>query len=169
MIQNCIHIGLYEGSVEVTENKVINYEEIAQKIKLQDEKIYKYLNDLFLEDNHAKELLDNYNYESIPSEELISLVVKKFPIDFEGVHFNNYFFIKYLSKPLPIEQANFSLNLLPAPLKVEIKKFNGEMSSVLDDYILEKYQNKFKLLGHEERLKIALELNFKMFLLEHQG
>ena len=85
-------IPLYEGSVEISENKVINFEDIAQKIKLQDEKIYKYLNDLFLEDNHAKELLDNYNYESIPSEELISLVVKKFPIDFEGVHFNNYFF-----------------------------------------------------------------------------
>ena len=161
-------IPLYTGSLEITENKVINFEDLAQKIKLQDEKIYKYLNDKFLEDNFSKELLDSYQYEIEPSEKLINLVAQKFHVSVEDLRQNQFYFIKYLAKPLPLEHANFDLNLMPNNLKEEIKNFKGVMSNALEKYILQRFHSSI-YPDQKSQFLIVIDLYYKIILLENKN
>lgn len=161
-------IPLYTGSLDITENKVINFEELAQKIKLQDEKIYKYLNDKFLEDNFAKELLDSYEYEIAPSENLINLVAQKFSVSVEKLRLHQFYFIKYLARPLPLEHASFDLNLMPNNLKEEIKNFNGVISDSLEKYILKKLHSSI-YPDQKTQLLVAMDLHYKYLLLDNKN
>lgn len=141
-------IPLYKGEAEVGENKVIDFEKLAQKIKTQDGKLYKYLFDLLIEDKAGREKLEEYIYESKPSVKLEELFCKRFGINQEQLKPYHIVFIKDLAVPFPLERATSSWQKIPEYLVKEINLFDGKVSDALRAFIVKKYS--LPLLNEQE-------------------
>jgi AGCS family alanine or glycine:cation symporter len=159
-------ISIAPGSPKITENKVIDFEGLANGINIQEKPIHKYLYDFFIEENTSRELLEAYEYEAVPSEKLIKMVSEKFQLELSKVAENHYLVVKYLAKPLAIERAKYEMNLLSPSLKMEIKNFENTLTPQLEKYISNKYGLNNDHIVSPEKKYFADELKFKIILLE---
>lgn len=154
-------IPIYTGKPEVSENKVINFEELVYQIQKNEGKIYKYFYDKIIEDKVAREFLDAYQYKTTPSDELINEICLQFSLDKNEVIANDYLWVRYLKTPLPIERARIAIDVMPTYLKKEIIQFKGEVTEILDEYLNKKLGN-FENINKKKQTLYELQLQIKL-------